>query len=371
MDDIFEYDRKKYLLPLWKGTTVYGESLCVIEDAFGEIRPFRLAYPVERVLSVRSGDFSVVYEEGKDFTVNGYGELEILRGGKIPYLAWNDYRLKQFDAEKSDQIAAADGIGAYRMGELFADSEGMRRYQLAVSYTHKESALYDITQGKSEAFARFFAKLNERKAACVVSYGDSITYGWAASGMQDIGKPPYCKKYADMAVEELQARFHAEIEHINLSVSGKCTDWAEADENVKGVVSARPDLVILAFGMNDAGVFRPCVFAQRIKNIIAKIRAENPFTEFLLVSPILPNPLVGFSSGSSILHYHREYPRVFAAIERETEGCACANVTAVHSLLLERKRLQDTLSNNVNHPNDFMHRIYAQVVLKTMLGNAF
>ena len=46
-------------------------------------------------------------------------------------------------------------------------------------------------------------------------------------------------------------------------------------------------------------------------------------------------------------------------------------MTAVHELLLERKSLQDTLSNNVNHPNDFMHRVYAQVALKTLLGDAF
>ena len=46
-------------------------------------------------------------------------------------------------------------------------------------------------------------------------------------------------------------------------------------------------------------------------------------------------------------------------------------MTAVHERLLERKNLRDTLSNNVNHPNDFMHRVYAQVALKTLLGDEF
>lgn len=371
MKDIYEYNRERYLEPFWEGDTVYGETVCVTEDFFGEIRPIRLAYPVERIISVRSADFANDYAEGKEFRINGFGELEIIRGGDIPFLSWNDYRLRDYDASRSDQIAAADGVGAYRMGELFADSDGMRRFQLAVSYTHRESSLYDITVGKSGTFRYFLNNLKYEKKARVISYGDSITYGWAASGMQDIKKPPYCKKYADMVVEELQARFGAKIDHVNLSVSGKCTDWAEADENVKGVTDARPDLVILAFGMNDGGVFRPEEFAQKIKNIIAKIRASCPLTEFLLVSPMLPNPLVGFSGGSSILKYHREYPRALATVERETKGCAVADVTAVHNLLLERKSAQDMLSNNVNHPNDFMHRIYAQTVLKTLLGNAF
>lgn len=371
MSDIFEYDRDIYLFPLWKGETVYGETVFVLEDYFGEIRPFRLAYPIRQIVSVRSADLATVYEEGKDFNVNAFGELEIIRGGRIPFLTWKDYRLQKFDPARSDQIAAADGFGAYRMGELFSDSEGMRRYQIAVSYTHQESGFYDITAGKSEEFSRFFATLKSEKAARIVSYGDSITYGWAASGMQDIRKPPYCKKYVDMVVEELQARFNAEIDHVNLSVSGKCADWAEADENIRKVTDARPDLVILAFGMNDAGVFRSEEFAQRIGNIIAKIRAVRLLTEFLLISPLLPNPLVGFAAGSSILNYHREYPRALAEVEQETAGCAVANVTTVHGLLLERKKAQDMLSNNVNHPNDFMHRLYAQIVLKTLLGSDF
>ena len=62
---------------------------------------------------------------------------------------------------------------------------------------------------------------------------------------------------------------------------------------------------------------------------------------------------------------------MFEAIERDLENIAYVNVTQMHNRLLERKTLQDTLSNNVNHPNDFMHRVYAQTVLKTILGEDF
>lgn len=369
MSDFLEEERANRLAPLWKGNTVYAESIFVLENLLGEIRPFRLAYPIMRILSVRSADLSVVYEEGKDYRVNEYGELEIIRGGAIPYLKWKDYRLPAFDPENWENMATADGLGAYKTGDLFSGPEGMRAWQLAVSYTHAESRLYDVVTGKSDKFARFFGKLEKGRSGRVASYGDSITYGWAASGMQDIQKPPYCKKYADMVVEALEEKFGANIEHANFSVSGKCTDWAVLDENVKPVADFKPDLVILAFGMNDAGVFRPCVFAENIRSIIAKIRAVNPETEFLLISPIVPNPLVAFTAGSSIERYHAEYPRAFEEIERGTEGVGYANVTALHRILLERKSLQDTLSNNVNHPNDFMHRIYAQVALKTLLGD--
>ncbi len=366
MDERNIEERRKRLVPLWEGNTVYAESIFVLENFLGEIRPFRLAYPIEKIISVTSADFSVRYEEGKDFCVNEYGELEIIRGA-IPYLQWKDYRLPAFDPENWENMASADGLGAYKTGDLFSDREGMRAWQLAVSYTHAESALYDVTAGKRGKFARFLEKLEKERCARVASYGDSITYGWAASGMQDIRKPPYCEKYADMIVGALEEKFGAKIEHVNFSVSGKCADWAAEEENVKPVADFKPDLVILAFGMNDAGGFRPRTFAENIRKIIAAIRAEQPQAEFLLVSPIVPNPTVAFTAGSSIERYHGEYPRAFEEIERAERGVGYANVTAVHRILLERKSLQDTLSNNVNHPNDFMHGIYAQVALKTLL----
>ena len=245
----------------------------------------------------------------------------------------------------------------------------MRAWQIAVSYTHAPGDLYRVTPGKRGRFPRFLRRLQGEKRATVVSNGDSITYGWAASGMRDIRKTPFCKPYNEMVVDALRLRFGAEVSHVNCSVSGMCADWGLREENIARVTAAAPDLVILAFGMNDAGVFRPEEFTANLRNIIAKVRASCPETEFLLISPILPNPLVAFTAGSSIFHYHAEYPRALLSLEEETDGVACANVTALHALLLERKQLQDTLSNNVNHPNDFMHRIYAQVVLQTLLGD--
>ncbi len=46
-------------------------------------------------------------------------------------------------------------------------------------------------------------------------------------------------------------------------------------------------------------------------------------------------------------------------------------MTTTHADLLKRKRFQDFTGNNVNHPNDFLVRAYAQVMLKTTLGDIF
>jgi len=43
-------------------------------------------------------------------------------------------------------------------------------------------------------------------------------------------------------------------------------------------------------------------------------------------------------------------------------------VTSMSRRLLETKRFRDYTGNNVNHPNDFMARVYAQVVFRAIEG---
>ena len=40
-----------------------------------------------------------------------------------------------------------------------------------------------------------------------------------------------------------------------------------------------------------------------------------------------------------------------------------------HADILTRKRYYDGTSNNVNHPNDFICRLYAQTILYTLCGD--
>lgn len=365
-----KYDNKKSLAPIWKGDRVLAETALVLKSALGFIPEIRLAYPIKKILAVTSFDLKTVYEEGKDFVVNENGDLQIIEGGKIPFLKWEDYRYNDH-VDDGKHIASADAIGSYIVAELFSHDDGMSQWTIAVSYIHEESDLYKVNADKSELAKDFISKLTNNKKATVVSYGDSITYGWGASGMKDVNKPPFTPPYAYMVVEYLQNHYGAQIKHENFSVSGMCTDWAEKDENVQKVIDACPDMVILSFGMNDAGGFHPNVFYEKMLNIINKVRKVHKDVLFLIVSPIMPNPLVAFTAGSSICRYHAEYPRVFKRLEENVSGVIWANVTNMHNLLLERKKLGDTLSNNVNHPNDFMHRVYAQTVLSVLLGADF
>lgn len=41
---------------------------------------------------------------------------------------------------------------------------------------------------------------------------------------------------------------------------------------------------------------------------------------------------------------------------------------SVQRSLLKRKKIEDMLGDNVNHPSDYMARIYTQVILDTLFG---
>ena len=49
------------------------------------------------------------------------------------------------------------------------------------------------------------------------------------------------------------------------------------------------------------------------------------------------------------------------------QGIALADVRSIHKRLLEKKRFIDMTGNNVNHPNDFLIRVYAQYLLKNLI----
>ncbi len=49
------------------------------------------------------------------------------------------------------------------------------------------------------------------------------------------------------------------------------------------------------------------------------------------------------------------------------DGIVLADLTAIWTEMLKRKRDCDLTGNGVNHPSDFGHRLYAQVILALLV----
>jgi lysophospholipase L1-like esterase len=124
------------------------------------------------------------------------------------------------------------------------------------------------------------------------------------------------------------------------------------------VAEKKPDLVIIAFGMNDAsGRVAPADFKGNIQKIMDAIKAAHPPVSFIVVSTMLGN-------GEWKHAVPELYPQYRDALmPLQGPGVAVADLTSFWSVFLERKRFDDLTGNGVNHPNDFGHRVYAQVLL--------
>jgi hypothetical protein len=90
------------------------------------------------------------------------------------------------------------------------------------------------------------------------------------------------------------------------------------------------------------------------EQMIALIRNQTG-AEVILYSAFPPNPKWNFGS-----HHMADYATATEGVAREM-ACAYADVFDNWQSLAARKKPEDLLGNNINHPNDFGHWIYAQV----------
>ena len=123
------------------------------------------------------------------------------------------------------------------------------------------------------------------------------------------------------------------------------------------VLDQRPDLVLIGFGMNDhnrGGVPIP-QFEANLKEMISRIRAANG-AEVVLFSAFPPNPKWKFGS-----HRMEQYAAATERVARET-GAAFGDVFNNWQAIANRKKPEDLLGNNINHPNDFGHWLYFRVL---------
>jgi lysophospholipase L1-like esterase len=190
------------------------------------------------------------------------------------------------------------------------------------------------------------------KSLNLVLYGDSISAGSNASGKTIAA--PFLPIWGELLAENLRRNYKANVNIFNPSVGGMNSDWGigNADELIN---PHKPDLVIIAFGMND-GVHGD-EFAAKIQKMMDIVKDKNPSVEFILVATSLPNSLLSLDI-CKFYRFQYEYKEALQKICGE--GAALANIRDMQNELLKHKRFIDMTGNNVNHPNDFFVRCHAQ-----------
>lgn len=310
-----------------------GESMVFIGE-----EPATLAYPPakDEPLRLRStyapGAASLIFEEGRDFAVDyARGTVTRLAGSRLPDFRTNVlHGQEQFDHTK---------FPGYGNKPFFAYAD----------YRLKAGVHWPVQPAQAEQLRATQRKLAAGEPVTFVAFGDSITNGGEASSPELI----FWRRW----IADLEAKYpRARINAINGATGGDTTTRGLQRLQAK-VIDEKPDLVLIGFGMNDhnrRGVPLP-EFERQLREMIGRIRAASA-AEIVLCSTFPPNPR--WVHGTNRM---TEYAAATARVAAET-GCAYADVFQNWQAMAARKRPEDLLANNINHPNDFGHWIYYRVL---------
>ncbi len=344
--------RSEALQPFWQSKQIEGESVLFLrEDESGKAKASVL-FPIAKVVSITNSRGDQTFEEGRDFHwAPNSRELTVPVGSRIPIHTRDN--LRRPAKSQPYELTHRDGQGEIRFGAKleYAEMQVCVTYQpTAINWNYKPPA-FDPQQ-----LPKTVAKLGAKSPLKLTVLGDSISTGANASGV--FGEPPYQPGYPDLVQMALAKHYNSPVEMKNLSVGGMDTAWGLSQ--AAAVVATKPDLVIIAFGMNDSAGRTPKDYQEKIKLTMKEISQAAPETEFILVATMLGNR-------DWVRLNHDYFPKYRdALIELAQPGIAVADCTAVWQEMLSLKQDWDLSGNGVNHPNDFGHRVYAQVILSTL-----
>lgn len=344
---VWQY-RPELLRPFWIGDVVAGESVLFIHDDGNGSARASVLFPVQEILTVTNSDGSVKYENGRDYVwKQGSREITLPPGSRI--VSKSPQELRRPAGTQRHALTHKDGNGEI----LFGGQLEYAQMQTCITYRH-ETEKWDgvVPKFDPQSLPLSVARLKNRQPLSIVTLGDSISAGANASALYNAA--PFQPAYPELVRRELEERFQGEVRMTNLAVGGTDTGWGLTQ--IDKVVAAEPHLVILAFGMNDSAGRSPESYQENTKRMIAAIREKVPECEFILVASMLGNR-------DWITLKHERFPQYRTALKDLTEpGIALADLTSIWTEFLERKKDWDQTGNGVNHPNDFGHRVYAQVI---------
>lgn len=314
---------------------------------------------------------TIRYRVGRDYVVTRDGELRRTAKSRIP-----DYR-------------ANEVYGLAMFNHFEHPKYGNSRFFAYVDYSYVSSSIVasPLKGLGAEALERMRRKLAEGDRVKVVAFGDSVTAGGESSSADLV--------YWERWLHQLRTKYpQAEIQGVNSGQGGDLTEDGLARMDA-GVITHKPDMVLIAFGLNDFNrgavevkldakldkwakrrakwarswaklrnqpppaqsrwIERLDYFAMNLREMVDKIKNETG-ADVILISALQPNPRWKYSKGDMAL-----FAAVTQKVARE-KGVAYVDVYDTWQNFAKRKKPEDLLANNANHPNDFGHWIYLQAL---------
>ena len=334
--------------PIWSSETVTDECLLFTEDESG-VRPCGLLFRPERILKVYCDYEDTEYREGKDYKLED-GRLVRAEGSRIPYFALGEMFLDSPNIIPIKSASHPDKYVRYEPNGV----ETLKR-QLRVTYIRKGGQRLALPKLDPGLLPRTLNRLKRGMPLHIVFYGDSFIEGCDASGRTGIA--PYMPTIDKLTVFKLSSFYnHSKISYVNTAVGGTVSAWGL--ENIGSrVIANKPDLTILRFGMNDGSGRVPAKeVANNMRLMVDKIRQSLPDSEILIMTTEYPNPDCDGWTGTQ--------GEIESALDEkipEGNGVAFVRIMELFKSISKVKDFYSLCTNFVNHPNDFMIRLYAQL----------
>jgi hypothetical protein len=368
---------------MFDGNTMLNETVMFID--YGDVKP--LMYYADEIISVTSYDGLMTYTEGVDYELRD-GKIVLLENSNIPCITsevyYNNTESEYLNIEHDGKICNV----------YWGEGRTMTQWQVNVTYTHSDTWNGYKQESYIKVYEDFLGKLCRGEDVTVFFYGDSIARGANSSSYVD--HAPYQPDYTKLFVYALADLFDYKVKHVhtglektfsedfptynmgerrgtityvNSSVGGKECAWALSNVEAYVIDIAEfygCDLFVTNFGMNN-GTTSAKTFQSYTKQMINKVIEAYPDVSVMIVSSMVSNPYDVDSGKNQILF---EEPLLATAQSYTRAGTPCALVcmASMSDSILDYKSFNDYSANNVNHPNDFFMRVYAQTLLQALIG---
>ena len=383
--DVKDEDLKEIMQNIFAGTKSVNETVMFLDK--GDVKS--LLFPIESVISVTSYDGKTVYEEGKDYVIED-GKLKITEDSSIKVITSAKYY------NHAGSLINTKNPATGQMVPTFWGESQVKQWQVSVTYTHAEGWEGYVQESQLDVYKDFVAKLIAGEDVTVFFYGDSITWGACSTFAEGVN--PKQGAYAMLFTEALADLFGYKVTYVNtgLSASMPCHTvptteyvggergtityvntaiggWTSTDgvNNFDKFVKQQIekygcDLFVLGYGMNDGG-YAATQTKANAKKMIDGVLEIKPEASIMIVSTMTPHSGSNWDH-ASIQQQEKQFLSLAKAYAKDGKPVAVACVNSVSVEIQKHKTFNDYSGNNINHPNDWFYRVYAQTLLQTLVG---
>ncbi len=359
-DATYAFGTKEMTSPYFLGNVIYNETV-LLSEKDGVISG-KLQYKPIKILSVRDYTWENEYP-ASEYSING-NTLTMNAGGTMPYWEESWFQGEGIPApyRETTSITNVETDWVLMGGTIYTEGSLIYGHQVSVSY------VYDVNDLKREEFASYEtsgltqtkSKLISGEDVKIVVIGDSVAEGCSSSA--HFNHAPYMENWATQTTAALDAKYEGNVTLKNVAVGGKTSEWGSDAAQINKIVQQSPDLVIIHFGINDAGGgFTRGAYHDNMEKIVADVQARVPDCEFLLIKAFTPNTLN--YSARQFEQYWAELDEIAAAYE----GVYTLDMYTQSVTMLKTKKYMDVTGNGVNHVNDFSSRLYTMNLLAALI----